>query len=154
MVLPIFCALYYNLLEKSQDVGYKKFWPALQLVMGVVNKYYDFTSHALTTATVLDPRAKLEFFEPFVGKAGHESLRVLEAWVRAELKPYTDVQAVDSQQSSSSEAVAGGRLMLYFGAPKKEVRDVDELSIYLAEARVPDDQMSLPLVEDECMQIP
>jgi len=63
--------------------------------MGVVNKSYDFTSHALSYSTVLDPRAKLEFFEPSVGKAGHESLRVLEAWVRAELKPYTDVRAVD-----------------------------------------------------------
>lgn len=89
-VLPIYNILYYDLKKKQGQDRYGHFKTAMQNAISVIEVYYGYTSHALSAATVLDPRANFYFFAKYANMYGHETLEGAEAFVRGELQAYFD----------------------------------------------------------------
>jgi len=79
-----------------------------------------------------DRPENLEACRPQVQERGECQARMRHPVGRMEIDP--DFEANTSTSEDEDETMN-----------EEEVRDVDELSIYLAEARVPDGMMSLPL---------
>lgn len=105
VVLPLYNLCYYKYKEYYGKAEYSAYKPALKAALLVFHKYYDFTTHSLSAASVLDPRVKFEHFRKYSTCAGHESVSEAEMHVREELSTYLEVGEDEGQASQASRSL-------------------------------------------------
>lgn len=127
-VLPLYNFMYYALQDFCTNRLYARYIQGIRKGMEVLDEYYGYTSHALSAATVLDPRANFYFFQKYQTCAGHETVAQALDHVRAELRPYLQaaqpVVLPDSQDQEDD----------IFGAPSAVI--ADELALYQKEPKL------------------